>query len=544
MVPHGAHGAGGELRGLLGVGRDVTDQRRFEREARHAQKMEAVGTLAAGIAHDFNNLLMGIMGMAEMAENRLHDPEMVASHIREIRNATKSGVSIVSQLLTFSKRSALERTEVEVDRALEASAAMLGTLLGEGVRLETSLDAKGARVLLAPGHLEQIMMNLAANARHAMPSGGVFSVETSWTSLDPDEARAKEVRPGRFLRLRVCDTGIGMDEPTRARVFEPFFTTKRDAGTGLGLSTIYGIVRGCEGHVEVESSPGVATTFTLLLPHARTCEALERPPQQVQLGQDEPTVLIVEDEELVRMTVCHYLCKAGYAVREAASAEQALELCRAHRVAAVLSDAALPGLSGPELIHRLEQEGLQIPVALMSAYPRDVLLERHERIPPETPTIQKPFSQEEAVALVDRLVKADEASAPPAEVTGCEISVPPVVLLLEDNAVARSAVEELFADLRYELMAASDIGDALELVQARGGVDLVLTDIRLPDGTGPELIERLRKIYPGARAVYVSGLPRDEEIDAVVERHRAVFVQKPVDFSTLAEVVERQLAAD
>ncbi len=483
------------LRGLLAIGRDITDERRLVREAQHAQKMEAVGTLAAGIAHDFNNLLMGIIGMAEMAENKLGEPEAANRYVAEIQKAARGGVAIVRQLLTFSKKASPTLRDMEVDEMVAAAAPMLRTLLGEDVELDVELRSDGGRILIAPGQLEQIMMNLAANARHAMPKGGTLSISTARVHIRADDVPHSGVRRGRYVRLVIRDTGVGMSEETRARAFEPFFTTKEEGGTGLGLSTTYGIVRAGSGHIEVESQPGVGTTFTILMPLVRPSQMgldskLEEDDSRVRSG----TVLVVEDEELVRMTVCHYLESAGYRVLRASAGEEAMGLWRDNHVDVLLTDAVLPQIQGSDLIAAMRDEDPNLLVAVMSAHPRE-LLEQEGRIDKSIPSLQKPFTKHDLLRVVDRLAASRSASRSAGVVGGAEDAA--VVLIVEDNATARAAVRDFLSDLGYEVLAAGTVAEAMASADSR------ISNRRRPVRPGAS-----GRLGPRARGESARSLPR------------------------------------
>ncbi|TNF38144.1 MAG: PAS domain S-box protein [Deltaproteobacteria bacterium] len=403
--------------GVVAVNRDLTHSKQLEREIHHSRRMEAVGRLASGIAHDFNNILMGIIGCCHLAEGQLDAREPARDYVSEIGYAAERGVSLVRQLLAFGRQRAKPPVSLRLDPLLEGLRTMLERLLGEDVRLVTSLRARGT-VLADAGQLEQIVMNLAVNAREAMPGGGTLEIATQDVELSADDAATHlDLTRGRYVMVRVADTGVGMASDVVERAFEPFFTTKGIDGTGLGLSTVYALVRQLDGHVEVDSRLGVGTTFTILLPHHGEVGAdplprfvpgphevdapatLPAAPGEPPVATPEPArremVLVVEDDSLVRMTVRFYLEDAGYEVIDASEPSEALALpdAQLEQVAVVLTDMVMPGMSGREMMRQLERRRPSLRAIYMSAYPGDMLV--HEgRLEAGLPTLQKPFTEE------------------------------------------------------------------------------------------------------------------------------------------------------
>ena len=421
----------GDPVGMVAVNRDLTRAKQLEREVHHSRRMEAVGRLASGIAHDFNNILMGIMGCCRLAEGRLAYGDAARDYVSEIGEAAERGVALVRQLLAFGRQRAKPPTELRLDAVVGGLRGMLERLLGEDVRLVVSLDGHG-RVLADAGQIEQIVINLAVNAREAMPAGGTLEIATEDVELAPRHAPAHlALVAGPYVLLRVADNGVGMPSDVAERAFEPFFTTKGLDGTGLGLSTVYALVRQLDGHVEVDSRLGVGTTFTVILPrygdgaagHAVSFvpgaqrsavtaapspakPAVVAPPAvlrereadtaaRAQVAEARPTVLVVEDDSLVRMTVGFYLEDAGYDVVSAAEPSEALALSAAQLagVSVVLTDMVMPGMSGRDMMRRLEARRPGLRAIYMSAYPGDMLV--HEgRLEAGLPTLQKPFNEE------------------------------------------------------------------------------------------------------------------------------------------------------
>jgi two-component system cell cycle sensor histidine kinase/response regulator CckA len=387
----------GRLVGILGIGRDVTERVQLEQQLRQAQKMEAVGRLAGGIAHDFNNILTAITGYADLLLEDLGATDPRRQDADEIHKAADRAAGLTRQLLAFSRQQVLQPTVLEVNKLVSDLEKMLRRLLGEDVELGTRLAPTTGRVKADPGQLEQVIMNLAVNARDAMPNGGKLTLETG--NVDLDEAYAADhypARAGPFVLLAVSDTGIGMSEETQAHMFEPFFTTKeKGKGTGLGLATVYGIIKQSGGFIWVYSEVGHGTTFKLYLP--RVEELAERASQPAQAparaARGTETVLVVEDEAPVRSVARQVLERHGYTVLEAPSAEAALDIATRYSgtIHLLLTDVVMPGLNGRELASRLANLRPDARVIFMSGYTDDAVT-RHGVLEPGSAYVQKPFT--------------------------------------------------------------------------------------------------------------------------------------------------------
>jgi signal transduction histidine kinase/ActR/RegA family two-component response regulator len=350
--------------------------RESEVQLQQAQKMEAVGRLAGGVAHDFNNLLTIVTGFSELLLSRMGAADAERHYVEQIAKAGERATALTGQLLAFSRQQVLEPTLVDLNEAVASTEQMLGRLIGEDVDLATVLEPSLGRVRADRGQVGQVILNLAVNARDAMPRGGKLLIATRNAELAaPVAGTSGTVPPGRYALLEVSDTGTGMDAATQARIFDPFFTTKeRGKGTGLGLSTVYGIVAQSGGHIRVDSAPGRGTTFRIYLPRV-AAEDEERAAEQVGGGEPgaplgDETILLVEDEEDVRQLVQHVLRTSGYRVLAASGGEQALEVARGHDapIDLLLTDVVMPGLSGPDLAERLRAVRPQAAVLFMSGY--------------------------------------------------------------------------------------------------------------------------------------------------------------------------------
>ena len=381
---------------MMGSHVDVTDQRRSERRIQMSQKMEAIGQLAAGIAHDFNNLLTVINGYSGLLLDQTDTDDTTSDALREIARAGARAQEMTRQLLAFSRQQVLEPQTLELNQVVDEIAQLLRRLIGADVSLETSFAAESVMIRADRSQLEQVLVNLAVNARDAMPGGGTLTLETELVTLDEGYVGGiAGLAPGEYVLLAVSDTGVGMDEETHARIFEPFFTTKEPGqGTGLGLATVHGIVKQSGGHVAVYSEPGSGTTFKVYLPALREPAAVKTSqltPPAMPMGSE--TVLLVEDEESVRALTRAVLQRCGYVVIEAADGEEALALASNDTTPPIdllVTDVVMPRLGGPELAERFRSLRPNARVLYVSGYTADAVL--HHGVLVGAGFLQKPFS--------------------------------------------------------------------------------------------------------------------------------------------------------
>jgi PAS domain S-box-containing protein len=391
--------------------RDVTERRLIEERMMQAQRMESVGRLAAGVAHDFNNLLTAIMGFGEMAQMRIPEDNRARADVEEILRAGVRASALTRQLLAFSRRQALSPRPIDVNATLSDSSALLQRMVGESVQIVTRFDSAAGHVLADPSQLDQVLMNLAVNARDAMPGGGTLALETRRTRLDLARAALLQVQEGDYVTLTVRDDGEGMDERTREHIFEPFFTTKQPhQGSGLGLATVYGIVRQSGGAISVDSRIGEGTTFRVWLPAAGAQSCATPPAAASQPSWGHETVLLVEDDAAIRQVARRGLQRMGYSVIEASSAEEALGVVGGVRTLdLVITDVVLPGLDGQKLVRRLAASRPGLPALFITGYTAESLGEpashgNHAEF------LQKPFTPETLLAHARRLLDAAAAS--------------------------------------------------------------------------------------------------------------------------------------
>jgi PAS domain S-box-containing protein len=380
---------------FAGVVLDITDRRTLEDQLRQSQKMEAIGRLAGGVAHDFNNLLTIIFGYSEMLLEVPDVGDRERRAVRAIREATERATALTRQLLGFSRQALLQPQVLDLNAVVTDIGKMLRRLIGEDIQLTTVLDPNLSRVKVDPGQLDQVLLNLAVNARDAMPQGGRLTIETSNVSLSADYAASHlDCKPGPHVMLAMTDTGIGMSPDVLGRIFEPFYTTKGvDKGTGLGLSMVFGIVRQSDGWIHVYSEPGHGTTFRIFFPVAtgEAVAATAPPPRAAAHGNE--TILLVEDDAGVRALATRGLQIHGYTVMAAQNGQDALKIVDAHHgpLDLVLTDVVMPDVSGPELAKILRVRAPHLKVLFMSGYTDDAVI-RHGFLDADVAFIQKPYT--------------------------------------------------------------------------------------------------------------------------------------------------------
>jgi PAS domain S-box-containing protein len=385
---------------LIGTVQDVTERRQLEEQLRHAQKLDAIGTLAGGIAHDLNNALTAIAGYTELALTSLRHEHPARTDVQEIRRAAERATSVTRQLLAFSRKQLLEPRVFDLNVAVSNVARLIGRLLGQNIHLHTDLDPALPLIHADPGQIEQAIINLAVNARDAMPSGGDLVLTTSLNHVNEEIARVRApMPPGPYVTLGVRDTGHGMSAETQAHIFEPFFTTKEvGKGTGLGLAMVYGTVKQSGGFIFVDSQPDRGATFLLHFPPAAIPEPeAESQPQTGAHAWD--TLLVVEDEQAVRALVSSTLAHEGYRVLPAASAEEAVALANeTGKIDLLLTDASMPGTSGLALAKMLLTTRPDLPVIIMSGYSEEML--DTTGLPASIAILRKPFTPTELRARI------------------------------------------------------------------------------------------------------------------------------------------------
>lgn len=396
-----------------GMNEDITDRKLLEGQLRQSQKMEAVGRLAGGVAHDFNNALAVITGYGDLLQLQLSSNDPLRKHAEEIAKAGRRAATLTRQLLGFSRKQVINPVVLDLNSVIDELENMLRRLIGEDIQVSFKRERRLGRVKIDPGQVEQILMNLAVNARDAMPMGGRLCIETANAELDETYARQNVyVKPGSFVMLSVSDTGSGMDKHTQAHIFEPFFTTKDPGkGTGLGLSTVYGIVKQNQGYIQVYSELGRGATFKVYFPLVEEEMQAILPTAEPSLPGGMETVLLVEDEEALRKLARTCLESRGYYVLEAAEAASATEIAQRHagEIDLLLTDVVMPGVSGRELAHRLAELRPSLKVLYMSGYTGD-LVARHGVLDPGILLLEKPFTLHSLLTKVRQALHAAPAA--------------------------------------------------------------------------------------------------------------------------------------
>ena len=389
------HDGSGAVAGFEGIVEDLSERHALEHRLRQAEKMEAVGQLAGGMAHDFNNLLTTILTTADLIGGELIGDSTIQSDLETIKIASSRGSDLIRKLLAFARRQRLDLQPVVLDALLQEVSTVLRRLLPQDIEIRVEVDAAGSAARADPVAVEQILINLATNARDAMPGGGTLTIGTGRENLTAAGCETQGWGlPGRYAVLSVTDTGIGMDPVTQSHLFEPFFTTKAvDAGTGLGLAMVYGLVKQHDGFVDVRSTPGSGTTVRVLLPEAESAAARSTPEGGTAQLRGTETILLAEDEDSLRRAAARVLQKHGYRVIEAANGAEALALYGEHEfeIVLIVADVVMPTLGGPQLLRALRQAGKNVRVLFTSGYTaRDV--QETKALDPGLPFLAKPWT--------------------------------------------------------------------------------------------------------------------------------------------------------
>ena len=439
---------------------DVTERRALEQQLRQSQKMEAVGRLAGGIAHDFNNLLMVISGYSEFLLERLGAEPHLRGPAQEIASASERASSLTRQLLAFSRKQMLTPRIVNLNDVATENLKMLTRMIGEDIDLVMVPGAHLWPVRADAGQIDQVIMNLAVNARDAMPSGGKLTIETSNVTLDEDYARFHApLRPGDYVMVAISDTGNGMDSETQSHIFEPFFTTKGTRGTGLGLSTVYGIVKQSGGYIWVYSEVGRGTTFKIYLPRvASSGETAAQVAAPVEYRKVEPgteTILLVEDEANLRYLARQYLEKQGYKIIEAADGAVAMQIAVAHEavIHLLLTNVIMPGMNGRELAQRISEIRPNVKILYMSGYTENVI-GHNGMLDAGVRLLQKPFNLRDLKSMVREVL--DATPTPPEVAMSTQSFEPLRATRAKEAPPTRAQRFQLHLPLRYRRLGEND----------------------------------------------------------------------------------------
>lgn len=511
---------------------DVTENKRLESLLRQSQKMEAIGNLAGGIAHDFNNLLTVILGYSDSILHKLGDTDPLREKITEIHAAGKRAANLTSQLLAFSRKQILKPQILELNHVVSNISRMLGRLVGEDIRISLRLDADLGQIQADPGQLEQVLVNLAVNARDAMPTGGQFVIETHNIHLDDHAAVLEGVQPGSYVVLIVSDTGCGMDEQTKSRVFEPFFTTKEvGKGTGLGLSMVFGVVKQSGGTVTIYSEVGIGTTFKIYLPRtdkpAVQDEEIKEPSYTPSVGNG-ATILLVEDEPSLRRLALAVLQEGGYHVVEASNGKEALQIAEhlASEPALLLTDVVMPEMSGMTLAEELHHKWPGLVVLYTSGYTDHALLQRNA-LRQDMPFLQKPYMPGSLLEQVAAVL---------------ETKPRPVVLVVDDEPQIRDLLRSAFEENGYRVLEAQNGRQAMAQIHSEP-VKLIVTDLAMPVADGIEMLQELRRIRYDAKIIAISGVVGDSCLGAAAKLGADSILRKPFEREQVIELAKTLVSA-
>ena len=512
----------GKLIGFAKITRDVTERKVAQEQLEsaraallQAQKMEAIGKLTGGVAHDFNNVLQVMRGNLELLARRHGRDKWSRERLDRTIEAVEQGANLASQLLAFGRRQALQPAVINLASMLRNMDDLLRRALGELISVEMVIDGGLWNTLVDANHLENVVLNLAINARDAMPGGGKLTIELANATLDSHyHALPDDVPEGQYVMLAITDTGTGMPPEVRDRAFEPYFTTKPEGeGTGLGLSMAYGFIKQSGGHMRLYSEVGHGTTVKAYLPRSTepVAEVAPSTPQAVIGGSE--TILVVEDDKRVQSTVVEMLTELGYAVLRADDAESALAILRSGvKIDLLFSDVVMPGTTRSVDMARMAARivpGLK--VLFTSGYTHNAMV-HGGRLDPGVHLLSKPYSREQLATKVRRMLLKPHAAQSRREASADEsrtAASPLSLLLVDDETQTREAVSELLAQTGHEVLQAADAEEALGVLDARP-VAILITDVQLPGDSGIELAREARRRNPDLRVVLASGGDRPE----------------------------------
>ena len=519
---------------------DVTVRMHAELAARQAQKMEAIGHLTGGVAHDFNNLLQIIgTSLDQTAKEKDGDPRR-AERIQNALNAVARGARLTGQLLAFARRQALDPRSTNVGRAIQEMTDLLRRTLGERVEVECVVAGGLWNTLIDPSQVENAILNLAINARDAMPDGGKLTIEVANAFLDDAyAAQHNDVTAGQYVMIGISDTGMGMTPDVIARAFEPFFTTKPEGrGTGLGLSQVYGFVKQSGGHIKIYSETGQGTTIKLYLPRTRKPQEGTGPVASGPIEGGTDCILVVEDDADVRAATVDALSELGYRVLKAENAEQALTILSSGApVDLLFTDVVMPGPVGVrELARRARELRPNIAVLYTSGYTQNAIV-HNGKLDDDVSLLSKPYRREDLARKIRAMVKGNRGHTADALANAAaEPDSRPKVLVVEDVVLIRMTTVEMVQEIGFPTAEAGDGAEALSILQADPDIGILLTDLGLPGMTGRQLMEEALRLNPELKVVIASGYSSDRETGGMPAR--AAQLMKPFDIEQLRRALE------
>jgi PAS domain S-box-containing protein len=523
----GSRNPQGKLEQIRGYVIDDTERKKAEEQLRRSQKLDAIGRLAGGVAHDFNNLLTVIIGYSSRLLSKLRRSDPAYEEATEINAAANRAAALTNQLLAFGRKQVLRPRALNLNEVISNMRDLLRRLVGERIDLVVIPHSGLDMVKADPTQIEQVIMNLVINSRDAMPRGGKITVETSnvvWS--EQDVGRPVSQKPGPYVMLAVSDNGCGMDAETQSRIFEPFFTTKQDGGTGLGLSTVYGIVNQSGGCVSVYSEVGHGTTFKIHLPGVE--ETAGTLPEEEERVEEEPesgseTILVVEDDETIRMLVRKILVEKGYTVLTAPDPHEAIQIHQKHSgpIDLLLTDMVMPHMSGRELAAELVPKRPQMKVLYVSGYTRDAMIQQ-DLLAQGMALLWKPFETPTLLREVHRILKSSVDRAG--------------ILIVDDHREIRKLFRSTLEEAGYRVLEASSADEALARL-SETTIHLVITDLNLPRQSGSELAETVRSRHPGVALIMVSGSFGSKQESLAKQIGVSAVLPKTVEPETLLETV-------
>lgn len=520
---------------------EIDERERIEAALRQSQKMEAIGQMTGGVAHDFNNLLTVVVASLGMIERSAHDPKRVARYATAALAAAKRGAKLTQQLLAFARKQALRPQTLNANDLLRDFSRLIRRAVTDAIEVQQETDPALVPCQVDPTQFESAILNLVVNARDAMPKGGRLTIKTRNVDFGIEHAALRpEIKPGHYAMVAVSDTGEGIAPDNLSHVFEPFYTTKEvGKGTGLGLSQVYGFVKQSGGHVAIESAVGAGTTVRIYLPEATESSQAEaaQPSDSEQILPEEitETILVVEDDPYVREIAVETLRDLNYRVLSAENGPAALDILeRPGRIDALFTDVVMPrGMDGVQLAHEARRRRGDIKVLLTSGYIDQARTSLHGA-PEDFPILTKPYQG----ADLERKIRGVLNEQKPAH----QAKRPLSVLVVEDDALVRMATVDMLTTLGHNAIEASNAQVALAALQIHDAIDVLLTDVGLPDMKGSELAELVHKQRPDIRIVFATGF--DHVPDVRLQQEQIVLLKKPYTEQRLAKALAGRVAVD
>ncbi|HEX5934408.1 MAG TPA: response regulator, partial [Pseudorhizobium sp.] len=514
---------------------------RTQEVLRQSQKMEAIGNLAGGIAHDFNNLLQVITGNLQLLNRDVAGNEVAERRVTGALAGAARGARLASQLLSFGRRQPLEPKVLNLSRLIREMDHLLRRSLGEAIEIDTIVGGGLWNTNVDPSNVENALLNLAINARDAMNDQGKLTIELGNAFLDDAYARnAIDVKPGQYVMLAVSDTGAGMTPDILEKVFDPFFTTKPDGkGTGLGLSMVYGFVKQSGGHIRIYSEPGTGTTVRIYLPRSMEMEDIVADGMAGTVSGGTETVLVVEDDEAVRDVTVSLLAELGYKVLKAKDADSAFAIVESGvPIDLLFTDVVMPGrMKSRDLAKKAKERLPLLAVLFTSGYTENSIV-HGGRLDPGVNLLSKPYTREALARKIRMVIEQarDRAGVPPMAIAPDPVAeepandLPITVLLCEDEALIRISTADYLQDVGMNVVEAGTSGEAIAAAQSHP-VDILVTDVNLPDMSGFDLTLKLREIQPGLPVIFATG---DRAVPGAEALENTALITKPYDYEVMA----------